>query len=348
MQYALGIDGGGSKCDAVLVDTTGRIVGWGRGGQVQPFYGTQESIHASFREALEGALGDLCGAELWVSSPMRRRQRWEARIAQAGEIRDIECVPEECMALAAGGEEWGLVVLAGTGSFVHARMPDGRRLHLGALGPVLGDYGSGYEIGLAGLRAAFASHWTSARQTSLAEVVPPALGVEDLHRVFHLVYVHGLERRQIASLARVVDEQAEQGDAVSAQILQQAADALFSLVRDMIQEMGLAEQEFPLVGAGSVAVRSRIWWERMRERVAEVAPRGRMIRPRLAMVAGAALLALRRMGVTWTPELLARLERTQEEFQARLPEVVAVSAALGAEGPMEAPVSREGEWSVGV
>ena len=317
-QYALGIDGGGSKCDAVLVDTAGRLLGWGRGGQIQPFYDTAEAIQASYLQALEGALGDLQGAELWVSTPMRRRQCWEQRIAQAGEIRRMDLVPEQDMALAAAGQEWGVVVLAGTGSFVHSRTAEGQTLHFGALGPVLGDFGSGYEIGLAGLRAAFASHWTPARATSLAAAVPAGLGLEDLNRVFYAVYMEGMDRRRIASLARVVDEQAQAGDRVAAAILRQTADDLFALVRDMVEVRDLAEQEFPLVAAGSVAMKSRLWWERMCARVAEIAPRARPVTPRLLMAVGGALVALRRMGVEWTPEVLENLERTQAEFLARL------------------------------
>jgi N-acetylglucosamine kinase-like BadF-type ATPase len=317
-QYALGIDGGGSKCDAVLVDTAGRIVGWGRGGSVQPFYDTWEAVRQSYLDALDGALGDLRGAELWVGTPMRRRPPWEERVAQAGAVREVALATEPDMALAAAGVEWGVVVLAGTGSFVNARTPDGYHRHLGGLGPLLGDYGSGYEVGLAGMRAAFASHWTAARATTLAEAVPPALGLDDLRRVFQTAYMEGLDRRQVASLARVVDEQAEAGDRVAAEILRQAADDLFTLVRDMVHEMGLAEQEFPLVAGGSVAMKSRLWWERMSERVAEIAPRARPVTPRLMMAAGSALLTLRRMGVEWTPELLANLERTQNEFLQRL------------------------------
>jgi N-acetylglucosamine kinase len=240
------------------------------------------------------------------------------------------------MALAAVGEPWGMVVLAGTGSFVHARTPSGRRLHFGALGPLLGDYGSGYEIGLAALRAAFASHWTASRETSLASAVPPGLGVEDLN----LVYIQGLDRRSIASLARVVDEQAEAGDRIAAAILRQAADDLFALVQDMLEETGLAGQEFPLVAAGSVAVKSRLWWERMCERVAEIAPGARPVTPRLMMVAGAALIALRRMGVAWTPEVLENLERTQNEFLQWM-EQPAAFAPVGV-AAAELPVSLEG------
>ncbi len=319
MQYVIGIDGGGSKCDAVRVDLTGQILGWGRGGQIQPYYDTSEAIHRSYLDALDGALGEVQGAQFVVASPSRRRQKWEQRIVQAGDILEIFAASEQKTALAAAGQEWGIVALAGTGSFVHGRSPDGeRRLHFGAMGPVLGDFGSGYEIGLAGLRAAFASHWTAARETSLAQVIPAALRQDDLHRVFHVIYMQGLERREIASLARVVNEQAEAGDRIAADILRQAADSLFALVRDMVHELGLADQEFPFVAAGSVATKSRLWWERMCERVAEIAPRARPIQPRLMMVVGAALLGLRKLGVAWTPQVLDNLERTQAEALKRL------------------------------
>ena len=243
------------------------------------------------------------------------------------------------------------MVLAGTGSFVHGKTRDGRRLHFGALGPVLGDYGSGYEVGLAGMRAAFSSPWTARRQTSLAEAVPAGLGLDDMHRVFHTVYMEGLERTRIASLARVVNEQAEAGDRISVKILRDRADDLFELVRDLLYELDLEHEEFPLVAAGSVAVRSRIWWERMCERVAEIAPGARPVRPKLMMATGAALEALQRMGIAWTPGLLDNLETTEREHLARLEAAASSRVSAGAEAaptPSAPPVSLDGKWSVGV
>src|SRR5205085_11071904 len=47
----------------------------------------------------------------------------------------------------------GIVLIAGTGSIAWARLPDGSPIRAGGLGPVLGDGGSGYAIGLDALRA---------------------------------------------------------------------------------------------------------------------------------------------------------------------------------------------------
>lgn len=326
MRYALGIDGGGSKCDAALVDETGAVVGWGRGGPVHVYYDPPEVIAASFRDAIAGALAGRTVGELWiVGSPLRHRPPEEVLSAAAGQVHYLDA-SEVDTAFAAVQEEWGLIVLAGTGSFIHARAPDGRRLHWGGLGPVLNDYGSGYEIGLRGLRAAFASSWSESRRTSLAEVVPQALGVADLREVFRLVYpvppaggraanqVEGLGRRQIASLAKAVDEEAEKGDRVSIECLRRAADELAALAVDAICELGMQKLSFPVIAIGSVAQRCRIWWEQVCRRIAEVAPGMRPVIPRVPPAVGAALLALREMGVQWTPELVERMIETQENF----------------------------------
>ncbi|MBI2440301.1 MAG: hypothetical protein HYV35_02905, partial [Lentisphaerae bacterium] len=82
-------------------------------------------------------------------------------------IRAIILMKEDEAAMALAGEPYGLVVLAGTGSFVHGKTHDGRELHLDGIGPVLGDTGSAYFIGLMALRAAAKSDWHLRFHTTL-------------------------------------------------------------------------------------------------------------------------------------------------------------------------------------
>ncbi len=49
MRYALGIDGGGSKCEALLVDEAGNVAGRGLGGQIHWYYDPPEVIQQSYR-----------------------------------------------------------------------------------------------------------------------------------------------------------------------------------------------------------------------------------------------------------------------------------------------------------
>jgi N-acetylglucosamine kinase-like BadF-type ATPase len=205
-------------------------------------------------------------------------------------------------------------VLAGTGSFVHGRTLEGRDLHLGGRGPILDDYGSAYQIGLRGLRAAFASEWTEARRTSLAAAIPDALEVHNLGRVFDLVYVDHIGRRQIAALASTVDAAAEGGDRVAVSCLELAADELAEVAFDVTRELEMESLPCPVIRIGGVARNSRIWWERLKQRLSEIAPDMRPITPAVAPAVGAALLALRQMGVQWTPDLLARASETANQL----------------------------------
>lgn len=265
---------------------------------------------ASVREAVMGALptpvppvsrvacaGHWAVLGEWLGQPLNRDQ-----IVQVSEIS---------MGFAMALTTHGVLVLSGTGSFVHARTADGRHIHEGGQGPLIADEGSAYHIGSLGIRAAFRSHWTEARRTSLAEAVPRVLGVDSLREVFRLLYVERIGRASIASVARAVDEAAEAGDRVAQQIIVQAARELGVLLVEVIEGIGFKDSDELMVATGSVAQGSRLFWQTLCEIASEVAPRLRPVQPRIRPVMGACLLGLRDMGVEWSEDLLARIEETQ-------------------------------------
>jgi N-acetylglucosamine kinase-like BadF-type ATPase len=320
MKCALAIDGGGSKTDAVVVDACGHVLGWGRGGPMHSYYSTPEEVQASYRGAVTQALGELRADGFWVSDVMGRHGMLDEVVAEHGPVCGHVRGCEVETAFASVQETWGMVVLSGTGSFVYGRTEDGQRQHFGGLGPVLGDYGSAYAIGLRGLRAAFASQWAPRRKTSLETQLLKVYDIPDLHALFNRVYQQGLSRRETAASARVVNEQAEAGDRVAAQCLIEAADELAEVALDIIDGLQMHDLSFPMIAVGSVAQNSRLWWERVSERVQAVAPQVRPMIPQVRPVIGGALLALREFGVEWTPELLATIRETQKPFLQRLAE----------------------------
>lgn len=312
-RLALGIDGGGSKCDAALMQEDGAVIAWGRGGPTHIYYDPPETICASYVEAIASALRRVRGEDIWAAGPLPEGGPRDAVSADNTLARHIQAT-EVDTAFASAQEEWGMVVLAGTGSFVYGRTSDGRERYFGGRGPVLGDYGSAHAIGLLGLRAAFASHWTEARRTCLEAAIPRALGVADLDGVFHRVYVTGITRREIAALARVVDAEAEAGDRVAVDCLQRAADELADVAADVIRELDLGDASFPVIRIGGVARHSRLWWERMSEHLLRTAPGLRSVAPPVLPAVGAALVALKEMGVAWTPEVIARARESASSF----------------------------------
>lgn len=297
----LAIDSGGTKCDALLVDEDGTALGWGRCGYPDPCSGTgwsgsgrsPQSVQSAVKTALGGRAFDelhACASARWLSG--------NGLAVPIGEVVPYSIhEPDGPMALA--GVSCGVVALAGTGAFVHAKTRDGRTCHLDGLGPDLGDYGSAYEIGVMAVRRAARAGWHSRHQTSLAEpifkaCVPEAPDTRG-HRLIGYLQAHR-DRAEIASLARIVDEEANKGDRVAREILRQSAAGLAETAFDVIDRLGIRDEEYALIGTGSVATHSRIFWQHFCRRVKAFAPRMKPTISRLPPAVGIALVILERMG----------------------------------------------------
>ena len=314
-RLALGVDGGGTKSDAVVVDEHGTVLGWGRGGTGQGLWAGHDAALENYSRAVCDALGGRKPRDLWVAGLYDRvldrldLQQTEIHWVRAGELS---------RGLATGMVTHGILVLSGTGAFVAALTETGEHVTFDGLGPVLGDRGSGYQIGLMGMRAAMTASWASERATVLEEAVPRGLGVANTNEVFNLVYYEQIGRSRIASAAKSVVRAAEGGDRIAREIVLQAADDISETLRDVVARMNLQQSDYALVASGGIAQTCRMYWERVCERALSIAPNLRPVRPRVRPCIGAALLALNEMGVEWTSELLARIEETQKPFLEHL------------------------------
>jgi N-acetylglucosamine kinase-like BadF-type ATPase len=189
-----------------------------------------------------------------------------------------------------------VVVVAGTGAMVQGVTRDGRRLHLDGLGPLLGDYGSGYQIGLAALQAVARATHHPRHATALTAAVEQALGLDLAQGAGPLVgySLDSRDRAEIAGCAVLVDQAAEAGDAVAGAILERCAASQAEVVRDVVDRLAMAAEPYKLIAAGSVAVRSRRYWRHLCAAVATFAPRFVPVRPRLPAVVGIVARVLRR------------------------------------------------------
>ncbi|MGC8667697.1 MAG: N-acetylglucosamine kinase [Chthonomonadales bacterium] len=301
MKGVLAIDAGGSKCDALLVTPAGEVIGWGRwsvrdAGSGRGTGGSGRS-GATVRRAVQQALRQAKGlSDLHVVGYGASPKDLAEFAGRAGGVQSVrEC--DAAMALA--GIEAGVVALAGTGAFVYGRRPDGKEVHLDALGPLLGDYGSGYHIGLMAIRAAAKASWHPRHATSLeVPVLEACQAFSGQSEGFHLVaYMLGNpDRAEVASLAELVNAHAEAGDRHARSILETAADELAETLRDVVDLLNIASELLPLVGTGGVITGSHLYWEHFCLRCREFAPG---LEPRLApgpLVAGVALLGLKHLG----------------------------------------------------
>ena len=154
-----------------------------------------------------------------------------------------------------------VALISGTGSLAYGRSATGETARAGGLGPTLGDEGSGYAIGLAGLQAAARCH--DQRQQDSAEH-----SMSLLDRALHhfrcmspdelTSLSSGWTPGQISSFAQAVIEAMGCGDAVARQIVHRAAIDLVQLVRSVLMKLHMeaSEGSIPLAMAGGVLVNS--------------------------------------------------------------------------------------------
>jgi N-acetylglucosamine kinase-like BadF-type ATPase len=127
--------------------------------------------------------------------------------------------------LVGGGTESdsGIALIAGTGSFSYCRTADGIEDRCGGWGYLYGDEGSGYSLGIAGLRAAVMAHDGRCPPTQLLSGFQEWLG-NDVPR--WLTELRNWDRDQVAGAAKIVCQCASSGDKTALRLIDQAADAL--------------------------------------------------------------------------------------------------------------------------
>ncbi|XOV81080.1 MAG: N-acetylglucosamine kinase [Aestuariibacter sp.] len=174
----LGIDGGGSKCRAILVDEQGQLLGSGLGGAANPLRGIDTTI-ASIMDATHQALQNaslqptqlkhvtagigLAGVN--IPSMHQKVAAWQHpfRALHLTSDLDIACI-------AAHGQANGAVVIVGTGSCGLALSANGRT-EIGGHGFLLGDKGSGAWFGNQAMRRVLEASDGLAESTLLTDAV---------------------------------------------------------------------------------------------------------------------------------------------------------------------------------
>jgi len=243
--YFVGIDGGGSKTRAVVVDGAYHVVGRGEAGAANHFaVGVPLAAHncaLAAGNALKDARHfdarfdpkDVCSWGLGLAGV--RREADSRRLHD--ELEAVCPVPfaleTDVVAAHAGAfaGATGIVVSGGTGAITFGADEFGERVYADGWGPILGDEGGGYWIGVQALRATCRALDGRSTPTPLANAVLGALGVADGDELVPLVYAPDFPRERIASLARVVSDCAEEGVAEAIEIRERAALVLSRGIR---------------------------------------------------------------------------------------------------------------------
>src|SRR5688572_10315640 len=229
----IAVDGGQSSTLALVALASGEILGVGWGGPSNHIHepGGVERLQSALRDSISAALqnaGQTADRVAYVCLGMSGVSPLAGEIAQALVPSARIFVHHDAVTALAGASvgQQGVLVIAGTGAVAYGEREDGRSARTSGWGYIMGDEGSGYDIGCGALRAATQTSDGRGQPTLLLERIPQHFGVSDLRAVHKGIYSYAITRPQIASLSSVVGAAAQEGDTVARNLLRQAGGHL--------------------------------------------------------------------------------------------------------------------------
>jgi N-acetylglucosamine kinase-like BadF-type ATPase len=330
MTLALAVDGGASKTDLALLTGDGELLSLVRGPLSSPHHvGLDASLDVLDRlldDALRQAglerdgkpVADV-GRVLMAGADLPSEElALQAAVELRGWAERLQAGNDTLAVLRAGTERgWGVAVVCGTGINCVGVGPDGAQVRFPALGLISGDWGGGYDVGLAGLTAAARASDGRGPTTALEQSVPAHFGLETPLELAEAIHMGGVERTRLGELTRVVWAECVAGDHEACGIVDRLAFEVLSFVRAAIGRLGLRDERVEVVLGGTLLrTAPPHLLDRVRGGLAVVAPEAVVIVPDSPPIAGAALLALDDLAAD--EEAKARARGALTEAAARL------------------------------
>ena len=117
--------------------------------------------------------------------------------------------------------------------------PDGRHARFPALGWSTGDWGGGYDVGVAAVSAAARSEDGRGERTTLEQAVPEHFGEVTPFALAEALHAGRIGERRVIELAPVVFAEAGR-DAVAAEIVDRLADEVVTMIRVTLERLELS------------------------------------------------------------------------------------------------------------
>ncbi|HVU78277.1 MAG TPA: BadF/BadG/BcrA/BcrD ATPase family protein [Gaiellaceae bacterium] len=309
----LAVDGGNSKTDVVLVGDDGALLGQARGPLSSPHHlGLDASVDllaGLVAEAgLNGRRADVAQVLLAGVDFPEEEHRLHAALEPRAWARRLRVGNDTFALLRAGTDRgWGIAVVCGAGINCVGVAPDGRHVRFPALGTITGDWGGGYDVGLAAIWAAARSEDGRGPKTVLEQLVPRHFGVDTPLDLSLAIHTGRVEQRRAVELAPLVLATAAD-DPVADGIVVRLAGEVVALVRATATRLRLSDIDVVLGGGMMRGATDRLL-ALIHEGLADLELT--LVRASAPPIVGAALLALDELGVT--DEVRARARREIEE-----------------------------------
>lgn len=266
MKYVIGVDGGGTKTEAVAYDLNGEILEkslTGFGNLVNDKDEALKNIIDSIktivdklgRDGLKGIYLGLAGSEVGDNAKIVHDEVKKVFQIESKVMNDSDLALKALLK----GED-GILVIAGTGSIAFG-IKDDKSSKCGGWGHLLGDEGSAYRISIDAIRCMINDEDYGREMTKLSKDILDNLNFKAVDDIVSFVY--SSTKDEIAKLAGLVSIHAENGDEVAKNILIEEGVAIAKQAERIYNKLGFTSCKIGLVGG--VIRKSRFFREAFEE-----------------------------------------------------------------------------------
>ena len=301
-QLFLGIDGGGTKTHAVLIDEFEEIAGEGISGASNPLrVGIERAVSNIFKatenacDAAGRSRADIVAIECGLAGVRREdlRRSVHQRISENYRINAVEVVTDAEIALyGVNSGKAALVVVAGTGSVCLGRNDKGETAIAGGWGPLAGDEGGGAGIARRALQAVAKAVDGRGNSTILSRYATEYFRTSTPEDVMVAIYTPQTDNAKIAGFARFVVKAAKEKDKIALEILREGGAELGIAATAVIKKLKLQKKTLPVGFVGSIFRAGKLITDSLIETVHRTAPHAFLVEPKLSPAQAAAKMAV--------------------------------------------------------
>ncbi len=297
----VGVDGGGTKTQAIILDADFAVLGEGLAGASNPLRVGIANAAAAIREAIDQACEvarlrrtDLIAAEIGLAGARRKELSARMREALAGMgIAEIVVVGDADIALYGATEgEPGLIIIAGTGSICCGINARGKTMCAGGWGPIAGDEGAGAWIARRALRAI--AHAVDGRgpATVLTGFACTYFHVSDPNDLSTAIYAPSMTNERLAGFGKHVVEAAKAKDQTAREIIAEGGRELGVAAAAVIRNLKMEREVFQVAYVGGIFKGAgELVLTPLREEIRRVAPGAFLGSPRFSPAVAAGRMA---------------------------------------------------------
>jgi N-acetylglucosamine kinase-like BadF-type ATPase len=303
MGVIVGVDGGNTKTDVLVVGDDGELRAFVRGGG-------SNSHGPGGAEGAAAVVAKLVG-RAGVTAPVGHGAFFLCGADVAGDIEALEralephalvrhaIVDNDTFALLRSGSDGGdaVAVVCGGGFNCVGRAADGRTVRYPSLGWETGDWGGSEMLGREVLFHAARGEDGRGKPTALVKIVRQEFELPTVAAVGEAIHYRRVPEQQLGRLAPKVLAAATAGDSVARALVVRLAEEISLAVWRSLWDLGLIERRADVVlGGGMLRAGTGLLHDEVVARIAHRAPAATVVVPSEPPVLGSALEALRAAG----------------------------------------------------